>query len=122
MKNLMKLSKIFLLCIVSMVIINSAFLSEKLLESINSNYGNLNSNTIINSGKSLKLLVKKSIYTSKADFKLIMEMINKTIWGLQDYYSNELYSINYALLKQQQKDKITNLIPLQNYLAKDNEY
>jgi len=93
-----------------------------LMESIKSKYGNLNSNTIINPENKLSLLIKKSIYTSKDDFKLIMEMLNKTIRSLQNYYSKELYSTNYDLLTQQQKDNINKLVPLQNYLAKDNEY
>ncbi|MFK5856800.1 MAG: hypothetical protein QM503_11760 [Bacteroidota bacterium] len=191
MKKIMKLSKILLLCTISIVIINSTFLSEKIYcqeriititskangsgqfeniqyrtineseivdfnklvriyinkssivlvdmevlpfdstgsavgkileESIKSKYGDLNSNTVINPENKLSLLIKKSIYTSKDDFKLIMEMLNKTIWRLQNYYSNELYSANYDLLTQQQKDNINKLVPLQNYLAKDNEY
>lgn len=95
---------------------------KKLTYNIRNKYGDITSNTIVSSEQISPLLIKKSIYTSKNDFKLIMNMLNKTIWSLQDYYSSKLYSTNYNKLTQKQKDNINKLVPLQNYLAKDNEY
>ncbi len=93
-----------------------------LVDNIENKYGNLTPKSIVNAKLDLKLLVRKSVFTSKSDFKALMQFVNNTIWGLQKYYSNKVYGEEYPSLTQEQKDNINKLVPLHNYLAKDNEY
>ncbi len=89
---------------------------------IENKYGTLTPESIGAAKSDLKLLVRKSVFTDKADFKAFMQMIDNSIWGLQKHYSYEVYGVDYPSLSQEQKDNIKKLVPLNNYLAKDKEF
>lgn len=91
-----------------------------LLSNVKSKYGQLTIDNINESSCNLKLLIRKSIFTNKDDFKALMLMVDNTIWDLLKYYSNMVYEKEYSDLSTNQKNNINNLVPLHNFLAKDN--
>ena len=91
-----------------------------LISHVKEKYGNITPENINMARCDLKLLIRKSSYTKKEDHRLFMSMVNDAIWGLQKYYSNNVYGKSYPNLSQSQKDSINKLVPLMNLLAKDN--
>jgi|GEM_PF-1138740 len=95
-------------------------IKKVLITHIENKYGELTPETIVNAKCDLKLLVRKSVYTNRDDYKAFMKMIDNAIWSLQSYYSISIYGIDFPSLTTTQKDNINKLIPLKNFLAKDN--
>lgn len=91
-----------------------------LIADLNKKHGNITPENIDSARCDLKLLVRKSSYTKREDYRAFLSMINDAIWGLQKYYSNKVYARSYTSLTQEQKDSINRLVPLNNLLAKDN--
>lgn len=91
-----------------------------LLSNAKNNFGQITPENISSSSCNLKILIRKSAFTKMDDFKVIMKMVNNTLWDLLKYYSNIVYNKEYQDLSQKQKDNIDKLVPLQNLLAKDN--
>lgn len=91
-----------------------------LITNVVNNHGNISADNIDNASCELKLLVRKSSFTKKEDYRAFMSMVNESVWGLQKYYSNKVYNKEYPSLTQNEKDRINKLVPLKNLLAKDN--
>ena len=91
-----------------------------LITNMENKYGTLNPETIVDAKNDFKILIRKSAFTNKDDYKTLMKKIDNTIWGLQKHYSYEVYGAEYKSLSQKQKNNINKLVPLQNFLAKDN--
>jgi len=87
---------------------------------VDKNYGSLTKENIGMARCKLKLLVRKSTFTKRADYREFMKMVNGSVWELQKYYSNKVYNKEYPELTQYEKDKVNKLVPLKNLLAKDN--
>lgn len=93
---------------------------DKLKANIDKQNADLTPESIVNTKNDLKILVRKSVYTSKDDFSTMLESVNNAIWSLMSFYCNEVYSTNYKTLTEQQQGYIRHLVPLENYLANDN--
>jgi hypothetical protein len=93
---------------------------QKILEThVENKYGDITPETIGKAEGGMKLLVRKSVFTSKSDFKALMEMVNNSIWKLQQNFSNKIYNLDFNSLNPDQKDNIIKLVPIDNYLADD---
>lgn len=95
-------------------------ITKKLKDNVEHKTGKITPENIEVVSCTLQLLVRKSAFTNREDYRALMTMVNESIWGLQKYYSKEVYGKEYPELNQSQKDKVNNLVPLQNYLALDN--
>ncbi len=91
----------------------------KLKTNIEQNYGDLDTNSIVHAKDDLKILIRKSVLTSKADYKAMMEMVNESIWKLQQYISTKVYQLDYKSLSEEQQKNINKLVPLNNLLGED---
>ncbi len=90
------------------------------IANVESKFGNITTENINIASCDLKLLVRKSSFTKREDYRAFMSLVNESIWGLQKYYSNEIYGEDYPELNQEQKNEINKLVPLKNLLAMDN--
>lgn len=92
---------------------------DKLQANVENSIGTISQSTIADFECEMKILVRKSIYTNKEDYKAILDNVNNAIWDLHNYYSNAVYGQDYKSLNFEEKNTIKRLLPLKNFLAND---
>lgn len=92
---------------------------DKLKTNIETQTSPLTIKSAVSTQNDLKILIKKSVYTNKDDYKTILDMVNNAIWDLMKYSSNKVYGKEYKLLNTEERNNIKKLVPLKNYLAED---
>jgi len=92
---------------------------ETLKSNIEGQYGVVSSESTKNTHNDLKILIRKSVYTSKENYATMLDLVNNAIWDLQIYYCREIYNTDFKSLTKEQKSYINQLLPLENYLADD---
>ena len=91
----------------------------KLKSNIEQKFGDLNEKTIVNSQTDLKILIRKSVFTNKEDYKVMMERVNESIWKFQQHISTKVYQVAYKSLSKEQQKNINKHVPLNNLLGED---
>lgn len=73
-------------------------------------YGQLNGSLISDTSSKVKLVVNRSTQTNQADYDKLLNYLSKSIFSLQENYSNKLFDKSYDLLDSSDKEVINNLV------------
>lgn len=92
---------------------------EKLKSNIDLQVNDWTHESLKNSSNDLKILIRKSAFTNKDDYRTMLDKVNNALWDLMNYFSNKVYGKEYKLLNTEQRSNIKKLIPFKNYLAED---
>ncbi|HTO15248.1 MAG TPA: M56 family metallopeptidase [Edaphocola sp.] len=93
--------------------------SNSFQRKVSDTYKQLNSNLLINSSPKIKLVIQKSTQTNQNDYDKLLDYLGKSIFSLQEIYSNKLFGKSYNLLNSSDKDVLNNLIQPRLYTLPD---
>jgi hypothetical protein len=79
----------------------------------------LNSGILSNASPKIEFVIQKSTYTDPNDYEKLLDNLSKSIFSLQEMYSNELFGKSYNQLDSTDKDVLKNLVQPRIYTLPD---